>query len=84
MNLSPQHSNNDALAVLIRQTVLETLNGLGFATDAPSSLQADMYYLRRMRTGSEDLSRHVRNAALSVLVSSALFVLWQALKLALK
>ena len=65
---------------LIRQTVLETLSGLGFQSEAPAELQADMYYLRRVRRGSEDMARRVRSVVLTTLASTGLYLLWEAIR----
>ena len=65
---------------LISSAVRETLIGLGFDMHSPNELQADMHYLRHLRKGSEDVRKIVRHSLLSILISSALFLLWQALK----
>ena len=65
---------------LVRAAVEETLRGLGFDLRAPEQLQADMYYLRRMRKGSEEMTRLTRRTLLTMAVSTALFLLWEAFK----
>jgi hypothetical protein len=70
----------EILKQLIRQTVLETLSGLGFQAETPAELQADMYYLRRMRKGSEEMARKIRMVVLSTLLSTGLYLLWEAIR----
>lgn len=65
---------------LVREAVRGTLEGLGFDLHNPSHLQADMLYLRKIRRGSEDMARVVRHSILTLLVSTGLFLLWQAVK----
>ncbi len=66
--------------LLVRQTVQETLQGLGFDVHDPSQLQADMYYLRKVRHGSEDMGRIVRRSSLALGVSTGLYMIWEAIK----
>ena len=65
---------------IIRRTVRETLGGLGFDMSEPNELQADMYYLRRIRRGSEEMGKTVRRAALTMMVTTGLYLLWEAVK----
>ena len=79
--LSPDTQlSREALSGLIRQTVTETLAGLGFHSETPAELQADMYYLRRIRRGSEEMGRRLRNAVLTTLASTSLWLLWEAVR----
>lgn len=65
---------------IVRQTVEETLSGIGFDMNAPNQLQADMYYLRKLRNGSEDMMRVVRRSAITVGFSTSLFLMWEAVR----
>lgn len=65
---------------IVRQTVQETLSGIGFEMQEPNKLQADMYYLRKLRNGSEDMMRVVRRSAITVGFTTALYLLWEAVK----
>lgn len=65
---------------IVRQTVQETLLGIGFEMQEPNKVQADMYYLRKLRCGSEDMVRVVRRSAITVSCTTALFLLWEAVK----
>lgn len=70
----------EPLTILVREAVQETLTGLGFDTSLPAQLQADMHYLRRMRQGSEDVSRIVRHSLLTLMLTTGLFLVWEAFK----
>lgn len=72
--------SQDGLRQLIRETVGETLAGLGFSTETPAALQADMLYLRRWREGMEEVRRIIVRSLLTMSVSAALYLLWQALR----
>ncbi len=65
---------------IIRRSVRETLVSIGFDISEPSEIQADMYYLRRMRRGSEEMSKTIRRAALTLMVTTGLYLLWEAVK----
>lgn len=55
---------------IVREAVCETLSGLGFTTSEPHELQADLLHIRRIRTGSEYISRKVKaGIAWGVIVS---------------
>lgn len=73
--LTPDH-----LKHIVRETVLETLQGLGFDAETPTGLQADMHYLRRLRLGAEDMAKRARGAVLTVLISTSLWLLWEAVR----
>jgi hypothetical protein len=60
--------------------VYETLSGIGCDMSEPNKLQADMYYLRKLRCGSEDVTRVVRRSAITISCSTVLFLLWEAFK----
>jgi hypothetical protein len=76
--------NETAIRAIVHETVAETLSNIGFDTSAPSDIQADMYYLRRIRKGSEDMRGIVRRSLLTLAVSTSLFLLWEAIKHSLK
>jgi hypothetical protein len=65
---------------VIRETVAETLRGIGFDLDDLHETQADMHYLRRVRTGSEELTRKLRTASVTILVTTGLMLIWEAFK----
>jgi hypothetical protein len=65
---------------IVRQTVHETLLGIGFEMTEPHKLQADMHYLRKLRSGSEDMMRVVQRSAIALSCTTALYLLWDAVK----
>lgn len=65
---------------IVRQTVHETLCSIGCDMSEPNKLQADMHYLRKLRSGSEDMARVVRKSAITIGCSTTLFLLWEAVK----
>lgn len=65
---------------MIKQAVRETLAGLGFDVTETKALQADMYYLRRLREGAEEAGKTMRHTLVGMLVSAALFLLWDAIR----
>jgi hypothetical protein len=70
-----QPSSEAYLRMIMRETVRETLERMGFTIDDPQAIQADMHYVRRARESSEELSRWVRRAALSLLLAGTSWVL---------
>lgn len=65
---------------LVRETVRETLENVGFDMREPNKLQADMYYLRKLRCGSEDMVQLLRRSAITLSFTTALYLLWEAVK----
>ena len=65
---------------IVRRAVFETLVGLGFDVREPGEIQADIHYLRRMRKGSEDMRKIVRHSLLTLMISTGIYVLWEAAK----
>lgn len=78
------HESSPPYHDIVRDAVRETLVGLGFDIADPRGLQADMIYLRRIRRGAEDVTRVVRHSVLTLAVSTALYLLWEAVKGAVK
>lgn len=69
---------------IVRQTVQETLLGIGFDMHEPNKLQADMHYLRKLRNGSEDMMRVLRHSAITVSFTTGLYLLWEAVRSAVQ
>lgn len=90
MNEQPDIYEHKALSepadatALVRQVVLETLASMGLDVSIPTELQADLYYLRRLRKGGEEVRTIVRHSILTLAVSTALYMLWEAMKGALE
>ncbi len=65
---------------IVRETVYETLSGLGFDPDEPQRMQANMLYLDKIRRGSEFMTVRIKLAAIATLVPTSLYLLWEAVK----
>ena len=63
-----------------RESVHETLQGLGLAVDEPHETQADLLYLRKIRKGSEFLSLRAKASLVVFLIPVVLYRLWDAFK----
>jgi hypothetical protein len=70
----------DDIRNIVRETVYETLSGLGMAAHEQQELQADFIYVRKIRKSSEALSGNVRASIITVFIPTILYVLWQAVK----
>lgn len=73
-------TSQERLRAVIRDTVAETLTGMGFDIADLRETQADLHYLRRVRVGSEELSRKLKAATLTLLVTTGLMLLWEAIR----
>lgn len=69
---------------IIKEAVHETLCGLGFSTNEPQELQADMLYIRHLREGSDAMQRHIKFSILTVFIPALMYGLWESAKLATK
>lgn len=72
--------DQDAFRLLVRQTVHETLVGLGLDMREPNELQADLYYLRKIRSGSEDMAKVLRRSAITLSFTTTLYLVWEAIR----
>lgn len=70
----------DDIRTIIRNSVKETLVGLGFDAEYPREMQQDLSYLRKIRKGSEELSKKAKASLIAILVSSIAYILWEAFK----
>lgn len=73
-------AEEERLRMIIREAVTETLSGLGFDVKNQNETQADILYLRKIRKGSEEVARVARSSAITVSLSTMLYLLWQAVK----
>jgi hypothetical protein len=79
------HPSSEAyLKRIVRESVHETLSSLGFTTEQPHQVQADMMYLRKARIGSDEVAKWVKRTTLSVAVSGLLYALFQGIKLGMR
>ena len=77
-------SSEAYLKHIVRESVQETLMRIGFTTEKPHELQADMLYLRRSRRGSDEVAKWVRRKVLTTAVSGLLYTLYAGLRITLK
>ncbi len=75
---------NDDMRKAIREAVGEgiedTLTKYGIDMDDPNAMQADMIYLRKSRTGSDEVIKWIKRSCLTAAVTGALVALWQGIK----
>lgn len=72
--------DEEAMRRVVKETVHETLSGLGFDTHNLAEMQADMVYLRHLRKGSEDVFSKIRLVLLTTTIPGILYLLWEAFK----
>lgn len=65
---------------IVKEAIHETLEGFGFSVTDPLSVQDDMRYMRKMRLGCEATKRNVLKAAVTFLVPSGIYLIWEAFK----
>ncbi len=71
---------DDRIRTIVRDTVEETLRGLGLSPQDPKEMQADLIYLHRMRKGTEDMAIMIRRSIITMTIPSVLYFLWQAFR----
>jgi len=74
---------DDDIRRIVRETVRETLIGLGLDVSSPDEIvrrQADFAYLRKTREGAEELRRIARRSAVGIALSALAYGLWVGLK----
>ena len=76
-----QEHHDEVIRQVVREAVRETLICVGLDMQQPHQLQADMHYLRKLRQGSEDIAHIIRRSLLTAMVSTVLFLLWEAVKM---
>jgi hypothetical protein len=70
----------EAIREAVRDGIEETLTKYGIDTSSPSSMQADMIYLRKSRTGSDEVAKWIKRSIITVAISGMLLALWQGIK----
>lgn len=65
---------------IVKEAVRETLAGLGFDMGDIHKAQADLVFLRELRTGSEDLKKRVKNTIITVCIPAILYLIWESIK----
>lgn len=64
---------------VIRASVHETLQHLGFTVEDPHAIQKDMIYLRMARIGREETAKWIKRSAIGVFITGLLYFLWDSL-----
>lgn len=64
---------------IVRASVMQTLQHLGFTVDDPNAVQKDMIYLRMSRIGREETSKWIKRSAIGVFITGLLYYLWDSL-----
>ena len=64
----------------VREGITEALMKYGIDTTDPTAMQADMVYLRKSRTGSDEIIKWIKRSAVTAAVTAFLIALWQGIK----
>lgn len=64
----------------IELIICKTLTALGWDVRNPQAAQADLIYLRNLRTGSELMTTRMKIGFISILLSTAAFIAWAGVK----
>lgn len=72
--------DEDYIKRVVREAVYETLSGLGIEARQQLEVQADFLYIRKIRKGSEALSRNIRTSAITFLIPVLLYMLWESFR----
>ena len=78
-NIEFKGLTKESVRAIVREAVAETLDGLGFETTKPKELQADMYFLRRLRYGQDEVWKLIRRSVMGLAISATLYLLWDGL-----
>lgn len=70
----------EEIRTVVKETVQETLTGLGIDTDNPQEMQANFIYLGKSRKGSEEIARWAKRSAIGVAVSATIWAIWTGIK----
>ena len=69
-----------AIRCAVREGIEDALTKYGVDTSDPNSMQADMLYLRKSRTGSDEIIKWTKRSCVAAAVSGVLVALWQGIK----
>lgn len=72
--------SDEQLRQLMRETVSETLLGLGIADQDPIAMQRDFAFLRQWRSSTESIRSKAMLTAVGLVVTAAVGYLWLAFK----
>ena len=68
-----------AIHEAVRDGIEETLTKYGVDTNDPTAMQADMVYLRKSRTGSDEVIKWIKRSAITAAASGAIVALWHGI-----
>jgi len=64
----------------VREGIDDALTRYGIDTEDPTTMQADMVYLRKSRTGSDEIIKWGKRSAITAAATGMLVALWQGIK----
>jgi hypothetical protein len=69
-----------SIRAAVREGIEDTLTKYGVDTTDPTAMQADMLYLRKSRTGSDEIIKWTKRSCIAAAISGLLLALWQGIK----
>jgi len=69
-----------AIREAVSEGIDDALTKYGLDTSDPTAMQADMVYLRKSRTGSDEVLKWGKRSAITAAVTGMLVALWQGIK----
>jgi hypothetical protein len=69
-----------AVRCAVREGIEDALTKYGIDTNDPTAMQADMVYLRKSRTGSDEIIKWTKRSCVAAAVSGLLVAFWQGIK----
>lgn len=76
----PEEQLQELIREAVREGIEDALTRYGVDTTDPTAMQADMIYLRKSRTGSDEVIKWARRAAITAAVTGALVALWHGIQ----
>jgi len=76
----PVMAQHNEIREIVREAVQETLREMGIDPSDVRGMQADFYYLRQARVGSEMVGRWTRRALLGAGISAIIWLVVQGFK----
>lgn len=69
-----------AIRTAVREGIEDALTKYGVDTSDAPGMQADMVYLRKSRTGADEVVKWIKRSAITAALTGALVALWQGIK----
>ncbi len=69
-----------AIRTAVREGIEDALTKYGVETNDPKAMQADMIYLRKSRTGADEVVKWIKRSCITAALTGALVALWQGIK----